>query len=169
MTKTPKLKPFPLASLAVAASLAATSLAVAPLAPAAIVPPATHRAEPGPDAAAAPPYATGVDGSTAQPGAPWDGAAGRSGFEVGPGGAPVADPLPLSKFTGPAAVAPAATASAENRSGVLGFFKSVKDAGLPEPASWALILIGFGMIGAAIRGFVLANRNLSRLQPDDSE
>src|SRR5437867_4475588 len=139
MTKTPEVKPFLLASLLVAASLA-----VAPLAPAAIVPAATHPAEPGPDASV-PPYAAGVDGSTAQSGAPWDGGAGRSGFEVGPGGAPVADPLPLSKFTGPAAMAPAATASAENRSGVLGFFKSVKDAGLPEPASWALILIGFGM------------------------
>ena len=45
----------------------------------------------------------------------------------------------------------------------MGFLKSVKDAGLPEPASWALILIGFGMIGAANRGFVLANKTMAGL------
>ena len=164
MTKTPKVKPFSLALL-----LVASSLAMAPRAPAATVPATVpHPAEAGSDASA-PSYAAGVDGSATQSGVPWDGGAGRSGFELGPGGAPVADPLPLSKFTGPAALAPPVTTSEENRSGVLGFLKSVKDAGLPEPASWALILIGFGMIGAAIRGFVLANRNLSRLQPDDSE
>jgi hypothetical protein len=163
LTKTPIAKPLPLALL-----LVATSLAVTPLAPAATVPAATHPAETRLEASP-PPYAPGaVNGSADQPGMPWDGGAGRSGFELGPGGAPVADPLPLSKFTGPAAVAPA-PATGETRSGVLGFLKSVKDSGLPEPASWALILIGFGMIGAAIRGFVLANRNLSRLQPDDSE
>jgi hypothetical protein len=40
---------------------------------------------------------------------------------------------------------------------------------LPEPASWALLLIGFGMIGAALRGFVVASRRLARLQPDKVE
>jgi len=39
--------------------------------------------------------------------------------------------------------------------------------GLPEPASWALMVIGVGMIGGALRGFVVANRRLAGLQPDD--
>jgi hypothetical protein len=30
-------------------------------------------------------------------------------------------------------------------------------------------MLGFGMIGAAIRGFVVANRNMARLQPEDTE
>jgi hypothetical protein len=38
--------------------------------------------------------------------------------------------------------------------------------GLPEPASWLLMMIGVGMIGAALRGFVVTNRHLARLQPD---
>jgi hypothetical protein len=41
--------------------------------------------------------------------------------------------------------------------------------GLPEPASWLLMLIGVGMIGGALRGFVVANRALRKLQPDDAE
>jgi hypothetical protein len=45
----------------------------------------------------------------------------------------------------------------------------VRDGGLPEPASWALMLIGFGMIGGALRGFVVANRRLAGLQPEDAD
>jgi hypothetical protein len=45
----------------------------------------------------------------------------------------------------------------------------VRDGGLPEPASWALMLIGFGMIGGALRGFIVANRRLAGLQPEDTE
>jgi hypothetical protein len=43
------------------------------------------------------------------------------------------------------------------------------DGGLPEPASWVLMLIGVAMIGGALRGFVLTNRNLARLQPEEFE
>ena len=39
--------------------------------------------------------------------------------------------------------------------------------GLPAPASWLLMVIGFGMIGAALRGFVIAHRAIARLQPDE--
>ena len=44
----------------------------------------------------------------------------------------------------------------------------IRYGGLPEPASWALMLIGFGMIGGALRGFMIANRRLAGLQPDDA-
>lgn len=39
--------------------------------------------------------------------------------------------------------------------------------GLPGPARWLLMVIGVGMIGGALRGFILANRHLARLQPDE--
>ncbi len=77
-------------------------------------------------------------------------------------GAPQADALPLSQFAGGGG-APHA------RPGVWDFLTKVRYGGLPEPASWALILIGFGMIGGAVRGFVVANRRLSRLQPEEPE
>jgi hypothetical protein len=48
-------------------------------------------------------------------------------------------------------------------------FRGKDGGGLPEPASWALMLIGFGMIGGALRGFVLANRRLAKLQPEETE
>jgi hypothetical protein len=40
---------------------------------------------------------------------------------------------------------------------------------LPEPADWVLMLIGFGVIGAALRGFVVTNRRLARLQAEESD
>jgi hypothetical protein len=40
------------------------------------------------------------------------------------------------------------------------------EGGLPEPARWLLMMIGVGMIGGALRGFVVANRALAKLQPD---
>lgn len=40
--------------------------------------------------------------------------------------------------------------------------------GLPEPATWALFIIGFGMIGSAIRGLIVANRRLAKLRSDDT-
>ena len=41
--------------------------------------------------------------------------------------------------------------------------------GIPAPATWALILVGFVMIGVAVRGLLLANRRLSRLRSHDDE
>jgi hypothetical protein len=41
--------------------------------------------------------------------------------------------------------------------------------GLPSPASWLLLVIGVGMIGGALRGFIVANRALARLQPEEFE
>jgi hypothetical protein len=41
------------------------------------------------------------------------------------------------------------------------------EAGLPGPASWVLMVIGVGMIGGALRGFVVASRRLARLQPEE--
>jgi hypothetical protein len=74
------------------------------------------------------------------------------------------DALPLSQFAGShAKPAPA------HSEGVWGIVDKVRYGRLPEPASWALMLIGFGMIGAALRGFIVANRRLARLQPEDTE
>jgi hypothetical protein len=74
------------------------------------------------------------------------------------------DALPLSRFAGSHAK-PAPVHAA----GVWDIVNRVRYGRLPEPASWALMLIGFGMIGAALRGFVVANRRLARLQPEDGE
>lgn len=38
---------------------------------------------------------------------------------------------------------------------------------LPEPSQWALILVGFAMIGAALRGFMVTNRRLARLREEE--
>jgi hypothetical protein len=108
--------------------------------------------------------------------APWDSVGpgvGREGDDrAGPGlggltGAPAADALPLSKL-GRDGLDPKTPTSDAQRM-VLGFLKRAKSGGLPEPASWALILIGFGMIGGAVRGFVVANRRLAKLQPEETE
>lgn len=74
------------------------------------------------------------------------------------------DALPLDKYLG--AAAPAADPT---RPEFAQFFDQVRDDGLPEPASWALMMVGFGMIGGVIRGFVVANRRLAKLQSEDSE
>lgn len=76
-----------------------------------------------------------------------------------------ADALPLSQFAG----VRGKPAPAHGADGVWGIVNRVRYGHLPEPASWALMLIGFGMIGAALRGFVVANRRLARLQPEDGE
>jgi len=114
------------------------------------------------------------DGVATTP-APWDDSAPtadglRPGEAAGDGGAsnlanlaPADDgSLPLAQFAHVGA-RPEAT---PQRFGVLDLVNRVRYGRLPEPASWALILIGFGMIGAALRGFVVANRRLARLQPD---
>ena len=38
---------------------------------------------------------------------------------------------------------------------------------LPEPAAWALILVGTAMICGALRGLIMANRRLARLREDE--
>jgi hypothetical protein len=76
-----------------------------------------------------------------------------------------ADALPLSQVAGSHAKA----TPDHGPLGVWDFVNRVRYGRLPEPASWALMLIGFGMIGAALRGFVVANRRLARLQPEDGE
>jgi hypothetical protein len=73
--------------------------------------------------------------------------------------------LPLSQFAG----GRAKPAPAHSANGVWDFVNRVRYGRLPEPASWALLLLGFGMIGAALRGFVVANRRLARLQPEEGE
>jgi len=77
-----------------------------------------------------------------------------------------ADALPLSQVAGSHAKAAPAVHAALS---VWDFVNRVRYGRLPEPASWALMLIGFGMIGGALRGFVVANRRLARLQPEESE
>jgi hypothetical protein len=77
-----------------------------------------------------------------------------------------ADALPLSQVgANRAKPAPAVHAALS----VWDFVARVRYGRLPEPASWALMLIGFGMIGGALRGFVVANRRLARLQPEEIE
>lgn len=95
-----------------------------------------------------------------------EGAAG-SGPDLGvvPEGAQPVDALPLSRFVG----ADAKASAGRGPQGLWGIFSRARDGGLPEPASWALMLIGFGMIGGALRGFIVANRRLARLQPEDPD
>lgn len=77
-----------------------------------------------------------------------------------------ADALPLAQAQVEASHAkPVAT----HDDGVWDLVNRVRYGRLPEPASWALMLIGFAMIGGALRGFVVANRRLARLQPEDGE
>ncbi|HSZ52545.1 MAG TPA: hypothetical protein VK801_13310 [Caulobacteraceae bacterium] len=47
--------------------------------------------------------------------------------------------------------------------------RNVQTIGRPSPTSWLLLVIGVGMIGGALRGFMLANRALARLQPEERE
>ncbi len=69
--------------------------------------------------------------------------------------------LPLSQFSGDKLT------SSHNGLGMWDIVNSVRYGRLPEPASWALMLIGFGMIGGAMRGFVVANQRIGCLQPED--
>jgi len=47
--------------------------------------------------------------------------------------------------------------------------RSVQTIGRPSPTSWLLLVIGVGMIGGALRGFIVANRALARLQPEERD
>jgi hypothetical protein len=73
--------------------------------------------------------------------------------------------LPLAQFAR-GEIKPPAT---PGPTGFRALVARVRDGGLPEPASWALMLIGFGMIGGALRGFIVANRRLAGLQPEDAD
>ena len=77
------------------------------------------------------------------------------------------DDLPLNQVFG-AAGKTAATPARPVR-GAWAFLKPFRYGHLPEPASWALLLLGFGMIGATLRGFIVTNRRLARLQPEPDE
>ena len=108
--------------------------------------------------------------ATAQPG--WKTLYGAPGFHIdgpapAPGLAPLAsdDLLPtdsLSLFDDDVRVD-----STHDVDGGRGLFGRNGRGSLPEPATWALFIIGFGMIGAAIRGLVVANRRLAKLRSDD--
>jgi hypothetical protein len=89
----------------------------------------------------------------------------RSGVDLGGVDANGAsETLPLAQFAPDPHASPG-----HGGSSVRDFFSRLRYGGLPEPASWALILIGFGMIGGALRGFIVANRRLIRLQAEDTD
>ena len=73
-------------------------------------------------------------------------------------------PLPLSQLTGGANSPPG-----RGPFNLWDLINQIRYGGLPEPASWTLMLVGFGMIGGALRGFMVANRRLAGLQPEQSE
>jgi hypothetical protein len=58
------------------------------------------------------------------------------------------------------------TSDASRAEAILGA-RNGQSIGRPSPTSWFLLVIGVGMIGGALRGFIVANRALARLQPDD--
>jgi hypothetical protein len=88
-------------------------------------------------------------------------------MDLGPYSGQPTDALPLSRFAGADPRPP----PLKDKDGfdLWDLINRVRSGGLPEPASWALMLLGFGMIGAALRGFVVANRRLARLQPEESD
>jgi hypothetical protein len=55
----------------------------------------------------------------------------------------------------------------DRRQGPPGRFDVLGFGALPEPAAWALILIGTAMICGALRGLIMANRRLARLRDED--
>jgi hypothetical protein len=108
------------------------------------------------DETASAPFGPAGDSATgALAWSPWPGAANRPALD-------------LDSFD--SVTRPSADANAKpppGRFGLRQFIDRFRYGGLPVPASWALILIGFAMIGGAFRGFVVANRRLARLQPDE--
>ena len=178
MSKTPLIGPIATAIVLAVTSAGSASTTLKPVAPA-------HGSDPsvdagfnaldgrrvgGPDASS---FAGGVDNAgDGVPTATWDaGPSGaedssRPGLELGgldTSGAP--RPLPLGQFTAGDAKAPAA----HGHPGIWDFVTRIRYGGLPEPASWALMVLGFGMIGGALRGFFVASRRMARLQPEDQE
>jgi hypothetical protein len=83
-------------------------------------------------------------------------------FDPGAGDQPKIADLPAwasSRFTTPA-----------DRPQVhAGFLGALGFGALPEPAAWALVLIGTAMICGALRGLIMANRRLARLSDAEED
>lgn len=79
-----------------------------------------------------------------------------------------AEENPSAKSRGSAALADVAQSDASNSDPVIAS-RDVQTIGRPSPTSWLLLVIGVGMIGGALRGFIVANRALARLQPEERE
>jgi hypothetical protein len=93
----------------------------------------------------------------------WGESANRAGLDLGGvDNQAAADALPLAEFA-----AGEAKPAGPHGFDMKDFLARVRDEGLPEPASWALILLGFAMIGGALRGYVVASRRLARLREAD--
>ena len=79
-----------------------------------------------------------------------------------------AEEHPLSKARGGSNPADAAQSDDATGDPVIAS-RNVQTIGRPSPTSWLLLVIGVGMIGGALRGFIVANRALARLQPEERE
>lgn len=66
-------------------------------------------------------------------------------------------------------LSPSAANAVSEPTGPWAFLEKMTLKGVPAPATWALILVGFVMIGVAVRGLLLANRRLARLRTHDDE
>jgi len=66
--------------------------------------------------------------------------------------------VPLSRLGESPIGSDAAPAAADAKTSALG---------LGGPQAWGLVVIGVGLIGAAIRGFLVANRRLAKLRAED--
>ena len=66
-------------------------------------------------------------------------------------------------------LSPSAANVAPEPTGPWAFLEKMTLKGVPAPATWALVLVGFVMIGVAVRGLLLANRRLARLRTHDDE
>jgi len=62
-----------------------------------------------------------------------------------------------------------AGAPTPERKGPFSFLSDLTPKGVPAPATWALIAIGFLLIGVAVRGLLLANRRLARLRSEGED
>ncbi len=88
-------------------------------------------------------FASGAFASNGQGPAPWSTVASRSFVDA------------------PVAIRPIGPSSDATH----GPRRNAANDGLTEPGNWLLMVIGVAMIGGALRGFVVANRRLARLQP----
>lgn len=66
-------------------------------------------------------------------------------------------------------LSPSAANAPLEPTGPWAFLEKMTLKGVPAPATWALMLVGFVMIGVAVRGILLANRRLARLRSHDDE
>lgn len=80
------------------------------------------------------------------------------------------DGAPTEIYTiGGKPLSPAAVAAGPEPTGPWAFLTKLSPKGLPAPATWALIVIGFALIVVAVRGLWTANRNLARLRSEDDD